>query len=169
MKMKRVLCILFAVLFTFSAFGLTAFASDDECGVAAQASFDKNAVLHLEHGETFTLNYLKLVNGTNVAVPKGGHVEWGWQTEGGTIGATSTADHKNCTVEGHHGGRAILLALVYNAKGDVVSSDGVEIDVAYTGLAKALNTLTFGLYHSARVSLYNLLSKLDMLIWNTDV
>lgn len=163
--MKKALCILFAALFVFSAFHMTAFAAPETELVTetkaepAAAEADNESLvkysirqypngqinLRLGQGETVKLNYLELDYQSNVPVPNGGKIVWTLLQGGGEVECKVSKDKKICTVTGISGGHVAVGAYVFDAKGNKLSSAAENICVRYTGFLEILETVTFGM------------------------
>lgn len=159
--MKKVLCILFTVLFLFSTMVIHVSASDETHVSAAAVTRDMTGV-SMEKGDVVTIHYQNLDERSNKPVPKGGHIEWYWGYYGGKAVFSLSADKKTCTVRATQAGVFALGCEVYDAKGEKISDDALIFEVS-SPLYRFINTVTLGVFGSVRYLFWDLMCKMYLL------
>ena len=166
--MKKILCILLSSLFLLSAMQVAALAAETNAEpnvvtLAADSPDAKGYDYYLPNGYYVGLTWTD-DDGKPIKAPKGGKLEWRWQSLGGKISVEQNASKPNhCTVTGLSGGWCRLEARRLDAEGNETGSYVLLIQVGYTGIGLLLDTISGGLYDSLRMDFYGIFFSLKIL------
>ena len=140
---KRSICILFTVLFAFSAMSISAFAKS-EYSQSTPRIIDlyETKYLEMNRGESYTLHYKNLTHKNNVSVPNGGHIVWAAVYASGFVDGQSSEDGKSCTITATNSGICKVAAFVYDAKDNILTTDFVNVYINYKGVRGAIDERT---------------------------
>ncbi len=160
--MKKIFCILLAALLAFSVLSVPATAQDDaQATVSAAEAVRSDAGVNMNKGDSITVNYRDLTDRSNVAIPKGGHLEWFWVCYDGRAEFSLSADKKNCTVHATRGGAFALGCDVVDANGNKVSYDALLFLVS-TPLITFLNIVTLTMYTRIAIAFWTMIGRLTL-------
>ena len=173
--MKKFLCVLLSALFFVFAAAAAVYASAEQDAVmyaeqnvytdeaAEPDGIEDRIIRDLSIGRATDITWTDN-NNRPMQPPKGGKIEWRWQTLGGRIQIEPFAKkpHK-CTVTGAAGGWCRLEMRVLDAGGNQLKYSDMLVYVEYEGLGLMLNTLTGGLYDSLRMDFFGLCYDLQLL------